>query len=367
MRTHLIKIVLDNAWRFAAIGNELYVGAGWFIIAWLLLTLLAWLVLGWQSKDWVESAFSAGFWLFVPVVIFTLYCFQPNYEFIHDGIPVFGYGTMMFVGFSVAAWLAGYRVTAIGQHPDIIWDMLMWALIPGLIGARMYYLIRHGSPEFETSTGLQKLFAAIALWDGGIVFYGSVIGGAAGIIAFCRLQRVPVIPMLDCMAPSLLVGEAFGRIGCFLYGCCYGGPCSLPWAVRFPPDSLTFKKMLEKGQVTPDDLATPLLHPTQLYSSAAAFLMAWLLGRYFRRRPFDGAVLSLFAIIYPISRWLLELLRADITPYKSGLKDAQIFSLLLLLAGILGMYYFSRHRRLTQGQPRATAGSVLRPMAASPR
>jgi phosphatidylglycerol:prolipoprotein diacylglycerol transferase len=367
MRNHLIRIVFENAWRFAAVGNELYVGAGWFIVGWLLLTFLAWLWQGWESKEWIESAFAVGFWLFVPVVILSLYWLQPNYEFIRDGIPIFGYGFMLFVGFSVAAWQAGRRVTAIGQHPDIIWDMMMWALIPGFIGARMYYLIRHGSPEFETSSGLQKLIAAIALWDGGIVFYGSVIGGAVGIIAFCRLQKVPVLPMLDCLAPSLLVGEAFGRIGCFLYGCCYGSACSLPWAMRFPTDSLTFNKMLEKGQVTPDDLATPPLHPTQLYSSAAAFLMAWLLAWYFRRRRFDGAVLSLFAIIYPISRWLLELLRADIDPYRSGLKDAQIFSLLLLLAGCGGMYYFSRNRRLTQGSPPASSAGVLRPAAARPR
>jgi hypothetical protein len=127
------------------------------------------------------------------------------------------------------------------------------------------------------------------------------------------------------MAPSLLVGEAFGRIGCFLYGCCYGGACSLPWAVRFPPDSLTFQKMLEKGQVTPDDPATPLLHPTQLYSSLAAFLLAWILSRAFQRRPFDGFVLCLFGILYPVNRWLLELFRTDIDPFRSGLKDAANF------------------------------------------
>jgi phosphatidylglycerol:prolipoprotein diacylglycerol transferase len=348
MRTHLLRIVLDQAWRFAAEGNEFYLGVGWFVTFWLLATLLCWLWIGRHSGNWLEAALSVSFWLFVPAAAMTLYWLQPQWELLQDGIPIFGYGFMMFVGFSVAAWRASVRVTTIGQHPDIIWDMLMWALIPGLIGARAYYLVRHGSPEFATATGLQKLFAAIALWDGGIVFYGSVLGGAVGIVTFCRLQRIPIVPMLDVMAPSLLVGEAFGRIGCFLYGCCYGGACSLPWAVRFPPDSLTFKKMLEKGQVTPDDPATPFLHPTQLYSSLAAFLLAWILSRAFQRRKFDGFVLALFAILYPVNRWLLELLRTDIDPYQSGLKDAQIFSLLLMLAGIAGMYYFSRHPRLTQ-------------------
>jgi prolipoprotein diacylglyceryltransferase len=117
--------------------------------------------------------------------------------------------------------------------------------------------------------------------------------------------------------------------------------------------------MLEKGQVTPDDPATPLLHPTQLYSSLAAFLLAWVLSRAFRKRRFDGFVLCLFAILYPINRSLLELLRTDIDPFQSGLKDAQIFSLVLLLAGCVGMYYFSRHRRLTQVAADAVARGTL--------
>ncbi|MFM7057632.1 MAG: prolipoprotein diacylglyceryl transferase [Planctomycetota bacterium] len=348
MRTHLLRIVLDHAWRLTVEGNELYVGVGWFVAFWMLVLLLGWAWLALRSGHWQEAAVTVGFWMIVPIGLLMLYWLQPQVKFMADGIPIFGYGFMMFVGFSVAAWLASARVMQIGQHPDIIWDMLMWALVPGLIGARVYYLWRHGSPEFATSTGLHKLVAAISLWDGGIVFYGSVLGGAVGIVSFCRWQRIPIVPMLDVMAPSLLVGEAFGRIGCFLYGCCYGGACSLPWAVRFPPDSLTFQKMLEKGQVTPDDPATPLLHPTQLYSSLAAFLLAWGLSRAFQRRQFDGFVLCLFAIFYPITRSLLELLRTDIDPYQSGLKDAQIFSLVLLLAGSVGMYYFSRHRRLTQ-------------------
>lgn len=348
MRTHLLRIMFDSAWRFSAEGNELYVGVGWFVVAWMLALLLSWMWLARRSARWLEAAFSVSFWLFVPAGLLMLHWVRPQWGLIEDGIPIFGYGFMMFVGFSLAAWRASVRVTQIGQQPEIIWDMLMWALVPGLIGARVYYLWRHGSPEFSAATGLQKLIAAISLWDGGIVFYGSVIGGIAGIVSFCRLQRIPIIPMLDVLAPSLLLGEAFGRIGCFLYGCCYGGACSLPWAVRFPPDSLTFQKMLEKGQVTPDDPATPLLHPTQLYSSLAAFLLAWGLSRAFQRRPFDGFVLCLFAILYPITRYLLELLRTDIDPFQSGLKDAQIFSLILLLTGGIGMYFFSRYRRLTQ-------------------
>ncbi|MFM7925793.1 MAG: prolipoprotein diacylglyceryl transferase, partial [Planctomycetaceae bacterium] len=152
---------------------------------------------------------------------------------------------------------------------------------------RVYFLLRHGHPAFSAAVGFQKLIAAVALWDGGIVFYGSVIGGMAGIATFCRLRKLPLVPILDVLTPSLLVGEGFGRIGCFLYGCCYGRACSLPWAVQFPPDSLTFGQLVMKGLLDPQAQSTMPLHPVQLYSSAAAFVLAGILAWYFRRRPFD--------------------------------------------------------------------------------
>ena len=356
MRTHLLRFVFDSAWRFQAAGNELYVGVGWLVLVWLLLAGIVFLTSVLRTGKWQEAALSVGFWLIIPAGFLILQWTQPNIAPVQNGIPIFGYGFMMFVGFVTASWLAAQRIQKIGQNPELIWDMLMWALIPGLIGARVYYLVRHGSPAFSSATGMNKLIAAVALWDGGIVFYGSVLGGIAGIFAFCSLRKIPVVPVLDVLAPSLLVGEGFGRIGCFLYGCCYGRACDLPWAVRFPPDSLTFRKLVEKGLLDPGAVATEWLHPTQIYSSLAAFVLATILAVYFRRRPFDGAVLCLAAIIYPVSRYGIESLRADIDPFQVGLKDAEIFSLALIAAGIGGMVYFSRHRTLTTAASARSAG-----------
>jgi len=342
--------MFDSAWRFDAAGNELYVGAGWLILIWTLAVCIFSVRVYRTEGSLTEALFSAGFWLTIPAGFLGLLLLQPNLGVVRDGIPVFGYGFMMFVGFSAASWLAARRIRLIGVDPDVIWDMLMWALIPGLTGARVYFLLRHGHPAFSAAVGFQKLIAAVALWDGGIVFYGSVIGGMAGIATFCRLRKLPLVPILDVLTPSLLVGEGFGRIGCFLYGCCYGRACSLTWAVQFPPDSLTFGQLVMKGLLDPQAQSTMPLHPVQLYSSAAAFVLAGILAWYFRRRPFDGAVMCLAAILYPISRAGLESLRADVAPFSLGLKDAEIFSLLLVAAGICGMYYFSRRRHLT-GRP----------------
>jgi len=347
MRKVLLRFVFDNLWQWQSVGNELHVGAAWLILLWLIGVAIGFGVILRLTKNVKEAGAAAGFWLIFPLVLLGLGIIKPDIGLVTGGIPVFGYGFMMFIGFSSATWLASRRVMSIGQPPEVIFDMMMWALIPGLIGARIYYLVKYGSPVLAKAQGVEKLVALVALWDGGIVFYGSVIGGIVGVTAFCLRRRISPVAMFDVLAPSLLLGEAFGRIGCFLYGCCYGKACDLPWAVKFPPDSLTFEKLAQEGVIARDAASTIALHPAQIYSSLAAFVLAGVLAWYFRRRPFDGAVMCLTAILYPISRYLLETLRGDISPGALGLKDAQVFSIVFTLIGIGGMYYLSTHRRLT--------------------
>jgi len=347
MRKVLLRFVFDNLWQWQSVGNELHVGAAWLMLLWLAVECIAVAVLYHQSRSFRESAIAAGFWLIVPAGLLVVWQLQPPIA--KSGIPVFGYGMMMFIGFSSATWLASRRVRKIGQPPEAIWDMMMWALIPGLIVARLTYLLQNWNQVFAGKQGGQLLVAALALWDGGIVFYGGVMGGIIGIVIFCRKRNVSPVAMLDVIVPSLFVGEGFGRIGCFLYGCCFGRACTLPWAVRFPPDSLTFEKLVERGTIQPDAAATIPLHPTQLYSSVAAFVLAGILAWYFRRRPFDGAVLALAWILYPINRYVLETLRDD-EPGRLGidLTFSQQVSIALVISGGVAMYYFSRQRKLTK-------------------
>jgi phosphatidylglycerol:prolipoprotein diacylglycerol transferase len=226
--------------------------------------------------------------------------------------------------------------------------MMMWVLVPGLIGARLVYLMQNWDRVFAGKQGPQRLIAAFALWDGGIVFYGSVIGGILGVLVYCQRRNINAIALFDVIAPSLFIGEGFGRIGCFLYGCCFGRACDLPWAVKFPPDSLTFEKLVERGTIPPNAASTISLHPTQVYSSVTAFLLAGILSWYFRRRPFDGAVMALAWILYPINRYVLETLRDD-EPGRLGtdFTFSQLMSMGLVISGIGAMFWLSKRRVLT--------------------
>jgi phosphatidylglycerol:prolipoprotein diacylglycerol transferase len=346
MRKVLVRFVFDNFWQWQTVDNEFHIGAAWFMLLWVVIVGIAFGVIYTQTKRFAESAMSAGFWLIVPVALAAAWFLK--LPIVKTGIPVFGYGLMMFVGFSSAAWLASRRVLKIGQPPEAIWDMMMWALVPGLIGARMIYLLQNWNQVFGDKRGSDLLLAPFALWDGGIVFYGSVIGGILGVNVYCRRRGINALAMFDVIAPSMFIGEGFGRIGCFLYGCCYGKACDLPWAVKFPPDSLTFEKLAPEGRILENPLSTIPLHPTQLYSSFAAFTLAGILAWYFRRRPYDGAVLALGWILYPVNRFILEALRDD-EPKRWGtpFTFSQLVSIGLLITGIAAMCYFSKRRVLT--------------------
>ncbi len=347
MRKVLLRFVFDNVWQWQSAGNEFHIGVAWLILLCIACVGIAFVTMYATSKKAGESALSAGFWLIIPAALMAVWLLK--LPLVKSGIPIFGYGLMMFIGFSSATWLAARRVRLIGQPPEAVWNMMMWALIPGLIGARIVYLLQYGDRVFAGKRGAEVLIAAFALWDGGIVFYGSVIGGILGVVIYCRRSSISSLAMFDVIAPSMFVGEGFGRIGCFLYGCCYGKACSLPWAVRFPPDSLTFEKLAPEGRILQNPLSTIPLHPTQLYSSFAAFVLAGILAWYFRQRPFDGAVLALGWILYPINRFILESLRDD-EPTRLGtiFTFSQLVSIGLLTSGIAAMFYFSQRGKLTQ-------------------
>ncbi len=359
MRKVLLRFVFDQFWTWESVGNELLVGAGWLVIFWLLVAMIA-VIVNWKlTRDAGQTISSSIFWLIIPAFIMAIPLLQ--LPLVKTGIPVFGYGFMLFIGFSTATLLASRRIRSVGLEPDIIWDLMMWLLLPGLLGARIIYLMQYGDRVFAGKQGIQKLVALIALWDGGIVFYGCVMGGVAGLLLFCRRRRIDPVVLCDVVAPSLFVGEGFGRIGCFLYGCCFGAQCDLPWAVRFPPDSITFERLAERGTIAQDALSTVPLHPTQIYSSLSAFLLAALLSWFFRRRPFDGAVLSLAWILYPIARFILEIYRDD-EPGRLGvsLTFSQLMSIGLVISGIIAMVFFSKRNQLTRAPATATSRVEVR-------
>src|SRR6516164_6903216 len=150
---------------------------------------------------------------------------------IFGGIKVFGYGMMLFLAFLASMNLAAWRARREKLDPEVIYDLSLWLFMGGLIGARLFYVIQYWGDRIRTIADIFRI------WEGGIVLYGSIIGGTAAFFLYRAIRRFPLLPLLDVVAPSLALGIAVGRIGCFLNGCCYGDLCTLPWGTSFPHDS----------------------------------------------------------------------------------------------------------------------------------
>lgn len=384
MRKVLLRIVFDQLWRLESVGNELHVGYGWMVSLMSLIIAITLSLMWRKTKDRSQVLAAMCTWILLPIGLLLLS--RQNLPIVTSGIPLFGYGLMLAVGFGTATYTAAKRAETVGVKAEMIWDLTMWMLIPGIMGARILYLLQYGQRVFAGTKGLGILKAAIALWDGGIVFYGGVIGGVVGMLIYCRRHNIRPMLMADIIMPSLFTGLGFGRIGCFLYGCCFGAACAMPWAVHFPDDSMTYESLFARsvlkdtqlleadgvpfaardlkttdpsGKPTIDPqstFTTIALHPTQIYSSVLAFLLAGLLIWFFQRRPFEGAVMALGWVLYPINRFVLEIIRDDEGGrLGTGLTISQLISIGLFLTGCVLMWWLQRRNETTDKTASAKA------------
>ena len=252
-----------------------------------------------------------------------------NVAFQIFGFQVYWYGVLAAIGFVLGFSTASRRAPRAGINGEEVFNLAPWIIVGAIVGARILYVISYWDKEFAG-----KSILAIFNMRSGLVYYGGLIGSCIATIIFCRRRKVPLWRMSDVMAPSIALGHAFGRVGCFMTGCCYGTPTNLPWAVHFPQDHWT------KGIG---------VHPTQLYESSLNLLfyigLAWL----YRRRKFDGQVFAVYLIGYAILRASTEMFRGDYTQFYLGgmATPGQTVSIIIFVAG-LGLWWKQRSARVAQ-------------------
>ena len=328
MRPILFRIPLDGSLDLGPLGQVPVFGFGLLFGVWLAVGVFLWFrTLRSEEKiPAIDSLVTYG-------VLGAAIVLAPRFT---NAIPIFGYGLMMCLGFIAATLLAARRVERAGFSPETVWDLTFRFLISGVGGARLFYLLQHGDRVFKDCKSAGDYFvAAINLPDGGLVLYGGVIAGAAVYWWFCRSRHLPAWKLGDLIVPSIFLGIAFGRVGCFLYGCCFGDRCDLPWAVEFPVDGVPFKAQVQRGFLPEDATASLPIHPTQLYSVIDGVLLCLLTLAYYPIRARDGSVVTLALLTYPVTRFFVERLRGDeMGQFGTSLTIAQWISLAMLAGGI---------------------------------
>jgi len=246
-------------------------------------------------------------------------------ELAHWGfVHIRTYGLMLALAFLVGTWLGMREAKRLGLDEDRLVNVILIVLIASVLGARALYVLEH-IQEFRREWG-----SVIALWQGGLTLYGGVIAGTiAGLLAAQRLG-LPMWTVADALAPSLALGTGIGRVGCFLNGCCYGRPTTLPWGVHFPPDSFAG---LEFGNAA--------VHPSQLYFAAAGVILLALLWGLRRRLTVPGVLFWTFIVLFGLVRIPLDMTRAyepeAVVLHLSAfdVTESQMSSLALALFGSL--------------------------------
>jgi phosphatidylglycerol:prolipoprotein diacylglycerol transferase len=220
---------------------------------------------------------------------------------------IYYYGIIIMLGAIAAAWLAAVEARRRGQSSEIVWDGLVWVLIGGIVGARIWHILTPPASMVEagytTMYYLTHPLNAINIRAGGLGIPGAVIGGLLALYIFTRRRKLDFAFWLDIAAPALALGQAIGRWGNFFNQELYGSPSNLPWTINIDPE---YRLPGYENQAT--------YHPLFLYESLWNFgivaLLLWL-GRRYQDRLINGDLFLIYLIAYPLGRFLLEFLRLD--------------------------------------------------------
>jgi phosphatidylglycerol:prolipoprotein diacylglycerol transferase len=242
-------------------------------------------------------------------------------------ITVYSYGLMAAIGFLLGGYLLERELARVGEDKELAGSIIISAIVGGIIGSKIYFI-------FENPGLLKHDFFGTVFSGAGLVWYGGLIGGFLTVVWWIRRKGLPFLLVADLMGPLLLMGQAMGRIGCFLAGDgCYGPPADVPWAMSFP------------NGVVP---TTEKVHPTPLYDAIfllSLFLLLWLL----RKKNFrPGTIFGLFGVFMGTERFITEFYRTNPKDILGFLSQAQFISILLFCAGICLILYVNLIKNYAQ-------------------
>ncbi len=332
-------------------------------------------------------------------------------------LTVQSYGLMLVLAFIFGGMLASRNAKRVGENPDNIANLIIYAMLGGVIGARIFHVVHFWSDYQD------NFFDVIKIWRGGLEFVGGFITASITMLIYARIKKMPIRVYMDILAPALMLGLAFGRIGCFMNGCCYGKVCDHSWGITFPAVnditemgvnggktirySLPYSHQLhrdfdrdsgpeielpleyyggylnDQGEFVvskevipkekredyykyprpitelPENLVADLrsdkypmkkIHPTQIYSSLNALLICGVLLFSFSRRKNKGITFTYLLILYGISRFIIEGLRADSPLEFDKLTISQNLSIFSIVLGVVLMLIFINKPKLYEKQ-----------------
>jgi len=225
-------------------------------------------------------------------------------------LELYTYGAFLAVAFLAAIFLATRAAEREGLDPQFIADLGIVVILSSIVGSRLFYIL-----FYDLRHTLENPSELLKFRQTGLVFYGGLVVAVGAGLLYSRMKRVSIPLILDIGAPSIAIGQAIGRIGCLMSGCCFGAPTEVPWAVNFP--------FLEHAR-----------HPAQIYESLATFAIFLTLIQFRKRKTANGQVAWLYLVLYAAARFVIEFFRGDNPPLLFGLTLSQVIGILALIAAV---------------------------------
>jgi phosphatidylglycerol:prolipoprotein diacylglycerol transferase len=261
--------------------------------------------------------------------------------FLHTTYHIYFYGILITIGVIAAALLSQVEAKRRKQNPEIVWDVVFWVVLAGIVGARLWHVFT--PPPSMIAQGITTQYYLthpldlIDIRKGGLGIPGAIIGGALALYLYCRSRRLVFLTWADIAIPGVALAQAIGRWGNFFNQELYGKPTNLPWKIYIDPQH----RMPQYANVA-------YYHPLFLYESLWNLLVMGLLlwlGRRFEKWLRPGDIFFMYMILYSIGRFCLEFLRVDASQI-AGINFNQTF--VAVVAVVAGLLLYLRHRRLSR-------------------
>jgi len=254
-------------------------------------------------------------------------------------ISLNSYGVMITLGFIISGYLMQGELSRVGLDKKFSWKIILAALIGGFLGSKIYFLIQH-------QYLLREDFWSHTLSVSGLIWHGGLIGGFLAVTLLVRMYHYKYLQVYDIIGPFLLLGQAFGRMGCFLAGDgCYGPPTHLPWGMQFPNGSVSTVNNPQLQELyilrypdspIPENIS---VHPTPLYHIFFLLLFFTILWRLRKKDFKTGTIWSLYLISVGVERFITDFWRLT-SKYIFGIfSEAQLISMILIIIGLALLIY----------------------------
>ncbi len=258
------------------------------------------------------------------------------------------YGLIMTFAIFMSTWIASRYVARHKQDPGTIWDMLLWVLVPAIIGARLYFVFIQSPRGPNGLNGyLADPIKILQIWNGGIHIYGAFILGGLTLLLYLRLHKLPYLIYLDGVGLGLILGQAIGRLGNFINQELYGPPTTLPWGLRIDPEH----RIPPYNDLTayPESVRFQPLFLYEMMWDAIGFALLFWISRRFEKHLRPGDIFLLYIIWAPLGRFFIEFLRTDSWFFPgTHFNTVHILTALAVLGGSIILYV--RHRRIPNAE-----------------